>query len=250
MDANQVRNLIRTNTKEQSPLLLTIAAAIGTCITVYLAAKAGYETAKRLDEVEELEGISDNPRERFMDRTRYVWKLYIPTGISAAATIGFIVGAHRVGLHKTVAAQTALVASQRMFSDYRKGVIEEFGERKDQAIRDQVAQRRVLENPPPAQEMIVAGSGTVLCSELETGRYLQSDMETLRRAQNDINQQLFSQDYATLDDFYYIVGLSPTTGSSQKGWRVGKPLELTFTAVMTEDKRPCIAFAYNYLTTL
>src|SRR5690242_7092090 len=141
-----------------------------------------------------------------MERTKLVWPLYIPAGASAISTIGCIIGANRVGANKAIAAQTALTVSQQLLSDYRDKVIEEFGEDKDRAIRDKVAEGRLMSNPPPPSDIMVSGPGNVLCCELYTGRYFISDMEALRKAQNDLNMKLLSQDYQTMWDFYYMVG--------------------------------------------
>lgn len=77
-----------------------------------------------------------------------------------------------------------------------------------------------------------------------------SDMETLRRAQNTLNDRLLKHDYATLDDFYHLVGLSNTSSSSEIGWKSNRLMELDFTTTLSSDGRPCLAFDYNYTTTL
>jgi hypothetical protein len=211
---------------------------------------ATVEAVDLLDEYEELNGISDDPKERLMERTKVVWTLYIPAAVSATSTIICIVSANRVQASKTLAAQTAFTVSQQLYSEYRDKVVEEFGARKDQSIRDSVAQERILKEPPPSPDILVSGPGNVLCCELFTGRYFTSDMETLRRAQNDLNSRLLSQDYATLYDFYYMIGLSATSYSEQLGWKSDKLMDLQFSTVLTDDGRPCLSFDYNYTTTL
>jgi hypothetical protein len=180
-----------------------------------------------------------------MERTKLVWKLYIPAGISATTTITCIISANRVEANKTIAAQTAFAVSQRTLSEYRDKVIEEYGERKDQSIRDSIAEDRVKATAKESS-LVISGPGNVLCCEMFTGRYFNSDMETLRKSQNELNARLLAHDYATFDDFYYMVGLSRTSSSSQIGWRSTKLMELQFSTVLTEDGRPCLAFEYNY----
>lgn len=251
MDLIKFRNDLKLKAKENAPALLSLAAGTGTVLTVYLAAKAGYETAKKLDEVEEIEGVADDKWERLRDRTRYVWRLYIPTAVSAGGTIVCIAGAHRAGFHKTMAAQTALSASQQLFAEYRERVIRDIGEHKDQAIRDQVAEDRVASRPPPSNEVLIIGDGKVLCHESFTQRYFECDMQTLKKAQNDVNAKLFMHDYVTMTDFYWMVGLRQTDVSSSLGWTMEKGMmDLQVTTVLTEDDRPCLSFTYNYTTPL
>lgn len=250
MNLAGITNTLRRNTKEHSPLILSAIAGVGTLMTAYLAAKASFEAARVLDKWEEDNGISDDAKERLMDRTKVVWKLYIPTAVSATSTIICIVAANRVEASKTLAAQTAFTVSQQLYSEYRDKVVEQFGANKDQSIRDSIAQERVLKEPPPASDILISGPGNVLCCEQFTGRYFTSDMETLRKAQNDLNSRLLSQDYATLYDFYYMIGLGATSYSEQLGWKSDKLMELQFSTVLTDDGRPCLSFDYNYTTTL
>jgi hypothetical protein len=75
-------------------------------------------------------------------------------------------------------------------------------------------------------------------------------MEKLRRANNELNSKLLKHDYATLDDFYYMLGLSPTTTSGNIGWQSDKLMDLIFSTTLSDDGRPCITFEYNYTKTL
>ena len=249
MKLGNLINSARLGTKEHFPLILTVGAAIGTVSTAYLAGRASFKAADVIRAHEEVNPPSHIRKERLIDRTKLVWKLYIPTALSAATTITCVVGANRVEVKKTIAAQTAFAVSQRAYTEYRNKVIEEFGERKDQSIRDKVAAEEIKNNPP-RDGIILGGSGSVLCCELFTGRYFNCDMETLKRSVNEINAKVLAHDYATFDDFYYLIGLDGTTGSGNLGWKSNRLLELEFSTVLTEKGIPCLAFDYNYTTTL
>jgi Family of unknown function (DUF6353) len=248
MKLNELGNVIRTNVKANSPVLLSVMAGLGTVATAYLTARASFQAAETIaiDEVEH--GYSHNRKQRLKDRTKLVWKFYIPPAISTISTIVCITGSNRFGARKTLAAQTAFAFTERAYAEYRDRVIEEFGERKDQTIRDKMAEDRVAKTPPP--EILVSGPGNVLCCEMWTGRYFISDMESLRKAQNELNARLLKHDYATLDDFYYILNIPITTSSGEAGWKSDKLMELEFSAVLTPDGRPCLTFNYNYVTPL
>lgn len=236
--------------KANSPLIFSVAAGVGTLTTAFLVGKASFDAANTIREYEENNAPAINPKERLKDRTRLVWKLYIPSTISTVSTIVCIIGAKRMEAQKTIAAHAALAFTERAYSEYRDKVIEEFGVRKDQSIRDKVVAEQVTKNPPPSQDVLVTGPGNVLCCELFTMRYFACDMEKLRRAQNDLNSKLLKHDYATLDDFYYMIGLAPTTASNNIGWTSDKLMELIFSTTLSEDGRPCITFEYNYTKTL
>lgn len=249
MNLGDAGRLLRRNTKEHSSQLLSIAAAVGTLSTSYLVGKASFQACDVIREREGHFGTPDDRKERIIERTKLVWKLYIPPAISAVSTIGFIIGANRVELKKTIAAQTAFAVSERVYSEYRDKVIEEYGEHKDQSIRDSIAAERV-KSTSPGQDLLMIGPGNVLCCEMYTGRYFSSDMETLRKAQNELNSKLLHHDYATFDDFYEMIGLARTSSSGQLGWKSTKLMGLEFSTVLTDDGRPCLTFEYNYVEPL
>jgi len=223
--------------RDNSPTILTALGVSGTVTTAYLAAKASFKAANVLAH----EPKTNTKKEDALA----VWKLYIPTAISGACTIGAIIGGTRIGMKRTAAAYSLLAVSETAFKEYSDKVVEQIGVKKEQNVRDAVAQDKVKKNPEG--QLIVIGSGQVLCFEAHTGRYFQSDMETLRKAQNTINAQMIRENYANLNDFYHLVGLPSTSYSSSTGWDSDKMLELRFSTVLTDDGRPCLSFEYNYV---
>lgn len=223
---------------------MTGVAIAGVVTTAYLAGRASISAHKRIQQHEADNGTPDNAKDLWAGRVKVAWKYYVPAAASGVVTVGCIVGSSHVSNKRGAAAQAAFVISERAFNEYRAAVVEEIGERKDQSIRDSIATRKVNENPPSAT--IISGPGNVLCCELFTGRYFTSDMESLRRARNDLNERLLKHDRVSMDDWYDMIGLEPTSYSSEIGWWSDKLMELEFTAVMTPDSRPCIAFEYNY----
>ena len=242
----QLSGPILRNIKSNSSLILSVAAGVGTITTAVLVAKASFQAAELITEHELQNAPAINQKERLRGRTKLVWKLYIPSAISTVSTIVCIVGANRMESKKTIAATAALAFTERAYSEYRDKVVEEFGTRKDQSIRDKVVADQIANKPAPSQDVLVTGPGNVLCCELFTMRYFACDMEKLRRAVNTLNEKLLKHDYATLDDFYYLIGLSPTTASGNLGWTSGKLMELVFSTALSDDGRPCITFEYNY----
>lgn len=233
---------VQSMLKRNSPIILSSTAITGVVTTAYLAARASFHAQRRLNML-----TVDAP---LKTQAKEVWKLYIPAVASGAVTIFCIVGTTRVTNKRAAAAQAAFVLSERAYSEYRAKVVEEYGERRDQTIRDSIAEDRVRSNPPPAPGLLVTGPGSVLCMELHTGRYFASDMETLRRAENDINARLVRQDSATLDDWYYLIGMQPTATSGDLGWNSDKLLSLEFTSSLDDVGRPVLVFGYNYVRPL
>lgn len=223
--------------KRNSPVILSSAAVAGVVSTSYLAAKGAFKAKGVLSE--------DAADLSLKEQAAKTWRCYIPAGISGIMTIGCIVGGTKIGNKRAVAAQAAFILTERAYSEYRDKVIEDFGEKTDRKVRDAIASDKVKKTAP-SQEIVIVPAGSVLCCELYTGRYFLSDMESLRKAENKLNSMLINQDSASMEEFYYLIGLQPTSFSSDIGWNSDKMLELEFSTVLTEDGRPCLAFGYNY----
>jgi hypothetical protein len=243
-----IRDLLRNTgkfTHKNSPVIATVTGALGVLATSYLVGSASFKAARLIDEEEAITGTADDVTTRVKERTKLVWKLYIPPVTTGVVTVGAIVYANRAGAKQTATAISAYTLTERAFAEYRNKVVEELGSHKEQVMRDAIAQD-TLDNKP-VSETVIFGSGEALCCELHTKRYFMSDMETLRRAQNDINARIVNDLYVTLDEFYYLIGLEPTENSGGLGWDSDKLLELQFSTAIAKDGRPCLTFTYNYV---
>lgn len=232
--------------KSNSPEILTAIGVSGVITTSYLAGKASYEASVIIHDNESVNGPYLDRKERFKERFKETWRLYIPATISGVVTVSCIIGSSKATGRRTTAAVTAYSITEKAFSEYREKVVEELGKGKEQKIRDTLAQDHISQRPPESREVIIAGSGTVLCCELFTHRYFRSDMEKLRKAQNDINIKIVNGLYVTLDEFYDILSLPYTSTSGNLGWDSNKLMELQFSTVLSDSGEPCLAFDYNY----
>ena len=239
---NQAKRLLKSHTPE----ILTAVGVSGVLSTSYLVGKASFEASRVIDAHENSQGAQPENKDRIKERVVLVWKLYIPAGISGAFTVGCVIAGAKIKGNRTATAIAAYSLTERAFSEYREKVVEEIGKGKEQKIRDEIAQEHVSAMPLGSREVIILGTGHVLCCELFTGRYFRSDMETLRQTQNQINQMIISALYIAIGDFYELVGLSPTSVSDNLGWDSDRLMELTFSAVVSDSGEPCLAFDYNY----
>lgn len=232
---------------DNSPLILTAIGVTGTITTALFAGRASFKAAEIIAQEEKearestgFEGYECSTRRKF-DLT---WKLYIPAIGMGVLTVGCIIAANRIGTRRAAAIAAAYSISERAFAEYKDKVVEKIGDHKEQKLRDEMAQERINKHPA-SREIIFAGEGEVLCHDSITGRYFKSDMESLRRAQNDINAQILHDFYASLSDFYGLIKLPSTKYSNEVGWNSDTPLELKFSTVLSEDNRPCISLEYT-----
>lgn len=238
MSISNILTNVAKQAKVHSPEILTALGVTGVFTTSYFTAKATAQVARD----EDADPWASN-REKF----KKYWKLYIPAAVSGVFTTGCIIGASQASGRRTAAAVTAFTVTEKAFSEYKEKVVEQIGINKEQKIKDEIVQDAVKANPPSTQ-VIFAGSGHVLCCELFTKRYFRSDMETLKKAQNEVNEKIYSDLYVMMSEFYDLIGLPHTSHSDYVGWDSQKPMELLFSAVLSDgpDPEPCMGFDYNY----
>lgn len=232
--------------KSNSPEILTGVSVAGVGITAYLSGKA----AVKASEILKYHDANSKKELNWKQKTKLVWKTYLPAGISGAVTAGCIIGSSRASSHRTAAALSAYTLTEKAFTEYRSKVAEQIGKNKERKVRDDIVQDSVKDDRPFSENIIFWGEGPFTCIERYTHRYFRSDMEALRKAENKINHKINNELYVTLDDFYDIIGLPHTSVSDRMGWKSDRGLmELHMTSVLIEGK-PCLAFEYNYVDPL
>lgn len=223
---------------DNSPSILTGIAAVGTVATAYLTGTATVKATRILNR--EMPADVD----RFQDKVKLVWMEYIPPVIAGAFTITCIIGANKIGSRRAAAVAAAYSLSEKAFVEYKEKVLEKIGDKKEQKVRDEIAQDRVDKDPVTTREVIITGNGDVMCYDSLTGRYFLSNMESIRKAENEINKQILDFGYASLSEFYDKIGLSPTAFSEEVGWKYEGMLEVQFSTVISDDGKPCISIQY------
>lgn len=243
MTFNSVIKRLEKLASDNSPLILTAIGVTGTITTAVLTGRAAFKAAEILHD-DEL--TSPNVYEQTVKtKVALTWKLYIPAIGTGVLTVTCIVLANHIGTRRAAALAAAYSVSERAFAEYKDKVVEKLGEKKELAVRDEIAQDRVNNNPIGSREVVITGNGDVLCYDSISGRYFQSNVEALRKAQNDINAVILSDMYASLYDFYDIIGIPTTPYSNEVGWNVDTLLNLSFSTVMSTDGRPCVSLDYT-----
>lgn len=234
-------------TVDNGPTVLTAVAITGTVATAYLTGRATFKAAEIIaDEAEKrlLHEIEENRKFPTKDKVMLVWPQYLPVAGVVATTVGCIVFANRISAKRLAAAYAAYSISERHFDEYKTKIQEKLGIQKEQAARDELHQERVNTNPPTGQQILV-GDHETLVFEPWTGRYFKSDMESLKKAMNDINYQILADGYATMADFYDKVGLENTKMANEMGWNMEHPMDIYFGTTLADNGRPCIVVEYN-----
>ena len=243
-------NKLEVFMKKHSSMLLSVASGIGLVTTTVLAIKA---TPKALELIEDRKEELDAGKLTVVDTVKVAWKPYVPAVVTGVLSTVCIIGGNAVGTRRTAALAAAYKISETALHEYKDAIVETVGEEKAKEIKEKVAQNKLDKNPVVEKQIIVTNKGTFLCYDSLSGRYFQSDIETIRKAQNDINDYLFSEDYASLNMFYDFLGLEHTRLGAELGWKIDSgTLQIEFDSTLASDKSqgiapgtPCLVLDYN-----
>ena len=226
-----------------SPIILTSIGVAGIFTTSVLAVRATPRAILLIEEAEK----EKNEELTALETVKAAWKPYIPAVISGTVSTACIIGANSVNAKRNAALATAYKLSEEALSIYKDKVIETIGEKKEKTIQEKVAQEKINSDPVESKTVIVTGSGTTLCYDSITGRYFTSDMESIRKAVNNINERLVSQDYVALNEFYSELKIEHVSVGWNIGWNISTDglVEVHYDSALTKDGRPCLVLNYE-----
>lgn len=212
------------------------SATVSILSTTVFAVRAGYLVNDILKE----EGLEDA---HWKDQLKVTWKAYIPTAISLCATIASTFYLHRVGENRIAAVTSAAAITDRMFREYVAKVEEKLEPEVVQAIKDEIAQDH-YDADYAAGEYIPTPDGELFRDGF-SGRYFDSTVEEIREAVNSLNKDMLHCGYASLTDYYDLIGLPATTISCSIGWNTDNLVEVSFANIVTEGGAPCTEVVFH-----
>ena len=122
------------------------------------------------------------------ETVKLCWKCYIPTMAATGVGIACLIGSGKKSGNRNAALATAYSLSESALREYRDKVVETIGEKKEQNIQDAVAKDKIERNPVEKSEVILSAKGDTLCYDAISGRYFKADIDSLKRAANDLNR--------------------------------------------------------------
>lgn len=234
MDISQIVKGAFRALDRNSPVILTAIGVAGVVSTTVLAVRVTPEALERISEFENKENglwVKSTP----VEKIQLTWPLYLPAALSGVSSIAAIIGAQSINSRRQAILLSGVTLAEKALTEYQDKVVELEGPETDRKVRDAIAKDHVMANPPGEKELIFTGQD-VLCKDDYTGRYFHSTMEKIRQAQNDVNAQIIQGDmYASLNEFYMALGLSPTKGGEEVGWSAENLIDLNFTSVLTPE---------------
>lgn len=235
---------VKSATVKHSPEILTGVGIAGMVTTTVMAVRATPKVLRLLNDEKRRQNVD---KLEPVDAIKTAWKCYIPAAVTGTVSVVCLIGASSVNARRNAALTAAYTLSESTLRDYQKKVIETIGEKKEQTVRDAVAKERLEKNPVENKEVIITAKGETLCFDVVSGRYFKSDIDKLKKAENELNRQMRDEMYISLNEFYYEVGLEPVKLGEDLGWNIDDGfIDLHFSSQLATDGIPCLVIDYGY----
>ena len=227
---------------KNSPTILTGFGVGGLMTTALLTGTATIKAVRLVDEVNHRNW--NNPDFYELTKKEIVgltWKFYIPALAMCVVTGACVIGSNSINQRRNAALAALYSLSETAFREYKTKVVEEIGRNKELKVRDGIAQDRVTNNPVGDRTIIITGNGEVLCYDALSDRYFKSSAEKIRQQVLDLNYDLMTEMWLSLNDLYYAIGLPSTKLGDQMGFDLDKgKIEIDYSSQLTPEGQPCL----------
>lgn len=201
--------------KRNASTILTGIGAIGVVTTTVMAVKATPKVLTLLEKAEEEKGEKLTK----LDMVRVAAPSYIPSFIMGASTIACIFGANALNKRNQAALMSAYALLDSSYKEYKSKIETIYGEGTDDRIKEEIAKDKYEESD------IEPNDGTLLFYDEFSGRYFNSTIEKVQRAEYYLNRDLTMRDYAYLNEFYEHLGIETIDSGWKYGWSTGACLD-------------------------
>ena len=237
--------------KKHSPEILMVAGIAGTIVGTVLACKATTKVSEIIEEknknVEDVHTcLEEKPNEYTEEDSKKdltiiyaqtgvkLFKLYAPAIGVMALSFASIIAGHKVLKKRNVAIAAAYAAIDKGFKQYRKNVIEEFGEGVDQQMRFGLKSKEIKKKDKDGKtvketEYYIDPDANPLNNISEYARFFDASSENfakdpeynmmfLRRQQDYANEMLKSRGHLFLNEVYDLLDIPRSKAGQVVGW--------------------------------
>ena len=237
--------------KKHSPEILMVAGIAGTIVGTVLACKATTKVSEIIEEknknIEDVHTcLEDNTKEYTEEDSKKdltiiyaqtgvkLFKLYAPAIGVMALSFASIIAGHKVLKKRNIAIAAAYAAIDKGFKQYRKIVIEEFGEGVDQQMRFGLKSKEIKKKDKDGKtvketEYYIDPEGNPLDNISEYARFFDAASENfakdpeynmmfLRRQQDYANEMLKARGHLFLNEVYDLLDIPRSKAGQVVGW--------------------------------
>lgn len=179
------------------------------------------------------------------DTIKLVGKYYISTGLLEALSMACLIKSKRKDAQTILSVAAAYSASEGAYELLKDKIHETVSSKKESEIYEAVAKETVEETK--GQMYYPSVKGSARCIEPKLKQRFLGDEEFLRQCILKINEQLYSENSATLEDLYYLLAVPAPPAAKDYEWRINDmdgPLTITPVPIFDDDGEPCRTWTY------
>ncbi len=188
--------------------ILTWIGAGGVITTSVLAVKATPKALKLLERTKQEKGDELTT----METIKVAGPAYIPAIVTGASTIACIFGANVLNKRSQASLVSAYAFLDGAYKKYQAKVKELYGEEGDKKVVEELAKDEL------EKESHSLTDNNQLFYDITSMRYFELPVERVQHAELALNKHLISAGYASLNDFYDLLGIPLTDYGDKLGW--------------------------------
>lgn len=226
------------NLKRNSPHIYFVGGVIGVISTTVLACRATLKLSDTLEEIEkEVDAVQhkteSEPNRKevalvYTKATLQVGRLYAPSVILGAVSIGALATSHIQLSRRNTALMAAYATLQKAYDEYRERVREVVGEEKELDLYLGTETKSIVDDDGKKKEIKSIRDPNKLSPYArifdESSQYWEKDPELNRLyvccQQNYFNQLLRARGHVFLNEVYDMLGFDRTPAGAVVGWLI------------------------------
>lgn len=251
--ASRMIHTVELGLKKHSPEILMTVGIVGTVASTVIACKATTKINKILDEKnymkEQIDIVMNDDTYDYTEEDKVkdltiiytqtgvkLLKLYAPAIALGTLSIGCIVAGHNILRKRNLALAAAYAVVDKGFKQYRKNVVDRFGEELDKELRYNIKTKEVEKitkdgkGKEKVEKETVAEIDPSLLEEYSpyarffdaTSSYFEKDSELnlmfLRKTEDWANEKLKRNGHLFLNEVYDMLGIPRSRPGQQVGW--------------------------------
>ena len=196
----------KTFLKRNGSTILTCMGAAGAIGTTVMAVKATPKALEAIKQAEEEKGEKLTK----LETINVAGPVYIPTVLTATATVVCIFGANALNSRKQAALMSAYALLDNSYKEYKDKVKELYGEEADTNVRAELAKDKY--NGQQVNE------DKRLFYDEYSERYFESTIEKVLLAEYNLNRMISIEYGVYLNEFYELLGIDTVPYGDYMGW--------------------------------
>ena len=189
--------------RKDKQFLLNFASVVGVGLTMFAAIRDTKKACRLVDD-----------DMTTLEKFKKTWKCYIPSTFIATSTVLCIIYSDKVSMNEKIALLNTLTVVQDNYKNLRTAVDRTC----DPKTKEEIMKQTVKERVP--KSLYIERTEEKIFYEEYRGKHFTSTIDDVLKAEYLFNKQLSIVGYASLNDFYQLLGLPETNEGSYLGWAV------------------------------